>query len=174
MGSGVGDQNRNALAQLKPVVINNLTGYAQASGVDLYSQIHRVQRWNSHTPRTPPKQTAYIPLTERISESSISLNNELSGMQFSEEEQWSEILPPVPEVETNNASSLENSMRPNESIAEEFEFAVAIYDFPGEREGDLNFNEGDVIEVVYKGTHGWWTGRIGEDMGYFPASYVTL
>ena len=33
---------------------------------------------------------------------------------------------------------------------------------------------GDVIELINTGSDDWWKGSIGEQKGYFPASYVQV
>merc|ERR1712087_993214 len=51
---------------------------------------------------------------------------------------------------------------------------VADYDYNGEDESQLTFNEGDRIVVLEEDESGWWTGRLeknGKD-GYFPATYI--
>jgi lipid-binding SYLF domain-containing protein len=54
--------------------------------------------------------------------------------------------------------------------------AVALYSFAGEQDGDLPFKKGDVITIIQKSgsTDDWWTGRIGNVEGIFPANYVEL
>jgi len=54
--------------------------------------------------------------------------------------------------------------------------AVALYSFAGEQDGDLPFKKGDVITIIQKSnsTNDWWTGRIGNTEGIFPANYVEL
>ncbi|KAI9349130.1 hypothetical protein BDR26DRAFT_833741 [Obelidium mucronatum] len=49
---------------------------------------------------------------------------------------------------------------------------VALYDFQGQREGDLSFKVGDEIVVTQESANDWWTGRIGIREGVFPANYV--
>ncbi|KAJ3076175.1 SH3 domain-containing YSC84-like protein 1, partial [Rhizoclosmatium hyalinum] len=48
----------------------------------------------------------------------------------------------------------------------------ALYDFDGQRDGDLSFRAGDEIIVVQEAANDWWTGRIGAKEGVFPANYV--
>jgi hypothetical protein len=36
----------------------------------------------------------------------------------------------------------------------------ANFEYKGEREGDLTFGRGDVIEVLSKGDGEWWRGRV--------------
>lgn len=54
--------------------------------------------------------------------------------------------------------------------------AVALFSFSGQQDGDLPFNKGDSITIIQKSdsTDDWWTGRIGNDEGIFPANYVEL
>lgn len=54
--------------------------------------------------------------------------------------------------------------------------AVALYSFAGQEDGDLPFKKGDVITIIQKSnsTDDWWTGRIGNVEGIFPANYVEL
>ncbi|KAI9360872.1 hypothetical protein DFJ73DRAFT_815267 [Zopfochytrium polystomum] len=49
---------------------------------------------------------------------------------------------------------------------------VALYDFNGERDGDLSFSRGDVITVVKRNANEWWVGRLNGREGVFPANYV--
>ncbi|CAO3668476.1 unnamed protein product [Rhizopus stolonifer] len=54
--------------------------------------------------------------------------------------------------------------------------ARALYSFDGQQDGDLSFQEGEIITVTQKtdSQDDWWTGRIGERQGMFPANYVQL
>jgi amphiphysin len=55
-------------------------------------------------------------------------------------------------------------------------FAVALYAFAGEGQGDLNFREGDRIKVIKKtdSTDDWWQGELNGVQGSFPANYCKL
>lgn len=50
--------------------------------------------------------------------------------------------------------------------------AVALYDYDAVEEGELNFAEGAQIEILLKDDSGWWKGKVGEDVGWFPAEYI--
>lgn len=54
--------------------------------------------------------------------------------------------------------------------------AVALYSFAGQQDGDLPFRKGDSITIIQKSdsTDDWWTGRVGDSEGIFPANYVKL
>lgn len=54
------------------------------------------------------------------------------------------------------------------------ELALALYDFQGEREGDLAFKRGDIIEIVSKSDSGWWVGSLNDLKGVFPYNFVKL
>jgi hypothetical protein len=49
--------------------------------------------------------------------------------------------------------------------------AVALYTFDADQDGDLGFKKGDVITIVKRTEkkEDWWTGRIGDRVGIFPA-----
>ncbi|KAI9273533.1 hypothetical protein EDC94DRAFT_510779 [Helicostylum pulchrum] len=54
--------------------------------------------------------------------------------------------------------------------------AKALYAFDGQQQGDLSFQEGDVITIVQKtdSQDDWWTGKVNGQQGIFPANYVQL
>ncbi|XP_059468305.1 intersectin-2 isoform X3 [Neocloeon triangulifer] len=55
----------------------------------------------------------------------------------------------------------------------EGEYYMAMYPYQSAEQGDLSFNQGEVIFVSKKDGE-WWTGTIaGERTGLFPASYVS-
>jgi amphiphysin len=53
------------------------------------------------------------------------------------------------------------------------EYVIALYDFPGQNEGDLRFREGDRIRIVKKTQtdQDWWEGEVHGSRGSFPANY---
>jgi amphiphysin len=55
-------------------------------------------------------------------------------------------------------------------------YAVALYSFQGQGQGDLSFREGDRIKVVKKtdSTDDWWQGELNGVKGSFPANYCKL
>ena len=56
------------------------------------------------------------------------------------------------------------------------QYVTALYDFEGQSEGDLDFREGESINVVKKkeSTDDWWDGELRGRVGTFPANYVQL
>jgi amphiphysin len=55
-------------------------------------------------------------------------------------------------------------------------YAVALYAFEGQSQGDLSFKEGDQIKIVKKteSTDDWWDGELRGVRGQFPANYCKL
>ncbi|XP_071567656.1 intersectin-1 isoform X11 [Temnothorax nylanderi] len=51
------------------------------------------------------------------------------------------------------------------------EYYVALYRYDSTENGDLNFNQGEVILVTKKEGE-WWTGCVGNKSGIFPSNYV--
>lgn len=55
---------------------------------------------------------------------------------------------------------------------------TAVYDYAAQGEDELSLRRGEIVEVLSKdanisGDEGWWTGKIGDRVGIFPAVYVT-
>jgi len=50
---------------------------------------------------------------------------------------------------------------------------IALYNFKGTHEGELSFEEGDVIDLIQQINEGWWEGKLANDeRGIFPFNYV--
>lgn len=55
---------------------------------------------------------------------------------------------------------------------------TAIYNYKAQGEDELSLKRGDIIEVLttdakISGDEGWWTGKLGDNVGIFPANFVT-
>ncbi|KAL4814281.1 hypothetical protein BDW67DRAFT_186843 [Aspergillus spinulosporus] len=52
--------------------------------------------------------------------------------------------------------------------------AIALYTFDADQDGDLGFKKGEIITIIKRTEkkEDWWTGRIGDRVGIFPANYV--
>uniref|UniRef100_A0A7N8WUM8 Intersectin 1 (SH3 domain protein) n=1 Tax=Mastacembelus armatus TaxID=205130 RepID=A0A7N8WUM8_9TELE len=50
---------------------------------------------------------------------------------------------------------------------------VAMYTYESSEQGDLSFQQGDIVMVTRK-EGDWWTGMVGSKTGVFPSNYVKL
>lgn len=48
----------------------------------------------------------------------------------------------------------------------------AIYDFTPQREDELSFKQGDLLNIHSKEENGWWFGELNGQKGHFPSTYV--
>lgn len=48
-----------------------------------------------------------------------------------------------------------------------------MYTYESSEQGDLTFQQGDMI-LVTKKDGDWWTGTLGDKSGVFPSNYVRL
>lgn len=48
---------------------------------------------------------------------------------------------------------------------------VAMYTYESNEQGDLSFQQGDIVVVTRK-EGDWWTGMVGGKTGVFPSNYV--
>ncbi|KAI7824530.1 hypothetical protein BX661DRAFT_144852 [Kickxella alabastrina] len=55
------------------------------------------------------------------------------------------------------------------------QYVEALYDYVAQAQGDLEFKEGDRIELLKRteAKDDWWTGRLRGVVGVFPGTYVT-
>ena len=53
------------------------------------------------------------------------------------------------------------------------ETVTALYDYSAQAEGDLNFQAGDVIEIIQRtqNENEWWTGKLHGKQGQFPGKF---
>ncbi|MEJ1271487.1 GRB2-related adaptor protein 2 [Cricetulus griseus] len=57
-------------------------------------------------------------------------------------------------------------------VAGRVRWARALYDFEALEEDELGFRSGEMVEVLDSSNPSWWTGRLHNKLGLFPANYV--
>ncbi|XP_047403907.1 GRB2-related adapter protein 2 isoform X1 [Sciurus carolinensis] len=57
-------------------------------------------------------------------------------------------------------------------VAGRVRWARALYDFEALEDDELGFHSGEVVEVLDSSNPSWWTGRLHNKLGLFPANYV--
>ncbi|XP_026165745.1 intersectin-1 isoform X5 [Mastacembelus armatus] len=78
--------------------------------------------------------------------------------------------------ESGVSDSPPNGKRPSPSPtkpSESGEEYVAMYTYESSEQGDLSFQQGDIVMVTRK-EGDWWTGMVGSKTGVFPSNYVKL
>ncbi|KAJ3993257.1 hypothetical protein F5050DRAFT_1783003 [Lentinula boryana] len=100
-----------------------------------------------------------------ISSAPLDVSSKLASMSISPSITNSQpYITPKPE--------LAKPLSPHEGVAR----AIALYNFDGVEFGDLSLKKGDVIIVTKKtaSSDDWWTGKIENRKGIFPANFVEL
>ena len=73
----------------------------------------------------------------------------------------------------------ETAMQPDDylepqDILTRVETVIAKFTFHPQRDGELTLQKGDIVEVLEKREDGWWKGRLGQKMGWFPSNYIQM
>lgn len=74
---------------------------------------------------------------------------------------------------SESPASLKRVASPAAKPAPSGEEFIAMYTYESSEQGDLTFQQGDVI-LVTKKDGDWWTGTVGDKSGVFPSNYVRL
>ncbi|CAG8482657.1 6338_t:CDS:10 [Diversispora eburnea] len=94
---------------------------------------------------------------------SISLSNSLSNNNNRNNTSQSKVKPSVSKSPTKPPIA----PKPNLPLRQKPITALAMFDFLGEQEGDLEFHKGDTIVITKKtdSTNDWWTGKCNMQEG---------
>uniref|UniRef100_A0A3Q1K321 Intersectin 1 (SH3 domain protein) n=1 Tax=Anabas testudineus TaxID=64144 RepID=A0A3Q1K321_ANATE len=79
------------------------------------------------------------------------------------------ISPGISDSPPNGKRPSPSPTKPSDS-GEEY---VAMYTYESNEQGDLSFQQGDIVMVTRK-EGDWWTGMVGNKTGVFPSNYVKL
>ncbi|KAI1241426.1 hypothetical protein IHE44_0004899 [Lamprotornis superbus] len=74
---------------------------------------------------------------------------------------------------SESPASLKRVASPAAKAALSGEEYIAMYTYESSEQGDLTFQQGDLI-LVTKKDGDWWTGTLGDKSGVFPSNYVRL
>ncbi|KAM8821142.1 intersectin-1 isoform 5-T5 [Eudromia elegans] len=74
---------------------------------------------------------------------------------------------------SDSPASLKRVASPATKQAISGEEYIAMYTYESSEQGDLTFQQGDMI-LVTKKDGDWWTGTLGDKTGVFPSNYVRL
>ncbi|XP_010285482.1 PREDICTED: intersectin-1, partial [Phaethon lepturus] len=74
---------------------------------------------------------------------------------------------------SESPASLKRVASPATKAAMSGEEFIAMYTYESSEQGDLTFQQGDMI-LVTKKDGDWWTGTLGDKSGVFPSNYVRL
>ncbi|NXW80987.1 ITSN1 protein, partial [Hirundo rustica] len=74
---------------------------------------------------------------------------------------------------SESPASLKRVASPAAKAAMAGEEYIAMYTYESSEQGDLTFQQGDLI-LVTKKDGDWWTGTLGDKSGVFPSNYVRL
>lgn len=88
-------------------------------------------------------------------------------------QRFADVVEPL-ESEKNSPAFIQSIVaETNEGrAAEEEEWAVALFDFPGQTEDDLSFHKGALIQVLEHIDHEWRKGRLEGREGLYPAAFT--
>ncbi|XP_059676229.1 abl interactor 2 isoform X25 [Gavia stellata] len=160
---------------------------------------HPVQFYSMNRPasrHTPPTIGGSLPYRRPPSiTSQASLQNQMNGGPFYNQNPVSDTPPPPPPVDEPVFDESPPPPPPPEDYEEEeaavveysdpyaeedppwaprtyLEKVVAIYDYTKDKEDELSFQEGAIIYVIKKNDDGWYEGVMNGVTGLFPGNYV--
>ncbi|XP_051704242.1 abl interactor 2 isoform X39 [Oryctolagus cuniculus] len=160
---------------------------------------HPVQFYSMNRPasrHTPPTIGGSLPYRRPPSiTSQTSLQNQINGGPFYNQNPVSDTPPPPPPAEEPVFDECPPPPPPPEDYEEEeaavveysdpyaeedppwaprayLEKVVAIYDYTKDKEDELSFQEGAIIYVIKKNDDGWYEGVMNGVTGLFPGNYV--
>lgn len=82
---------------------------------------------------------------------------------------WSNASATTQNNEKNGAGSFVNNAAEKKKAQ-----CKAIYDFEAQNPGELEFKEGQIIDLLSQIDENWYEGQFNGKTGFFPISYVQI
>ncbi|KAI8580904.1 hypothetical protein K450DRAFT_235151 [Umbelopsis ramanniana AG] len=146
--------------------------------VKMYRQeVTAKQLLNGSIPPPEQAQVLYRALDAKFGGSSTMYNDQpVYGDQYEDSNSRGERFVPRQQSYQGTTPRSDSAYPGLDKAPREKNSARAMYDFAGEQKGDLSFKRGDIIHIVKRTSsqNDWWTGRIGDREGTFPANFVDL
>lgn len=77
------------------------------------------------------------------------------------------------DLTANSTAGFDNTNTPSTSTLPVLKPSCrALYDFEAQNDAELDFKEGDVINLISQVDENWYEGSLLGKTGYFPVSYV--
>ncbi|PKU37032.1 hypothetical protein llap_12664 [Limosa lapponica baueri] len=86
---------------------------------------------------------------------------------------WADFSSTMDSGSSESPASLKRVASPATKATTSGEEYIAMYTYESSEQGDLTFQQGDMI-LVTKKDGDWWTGTLGDKSGVFPSNYVRL
>lgn len=193
------DSKSDLISQIQTLFISKLKEVSMITSADLEEEISNIAHWSSKPlttlkrrskqedaleistgdyPKSPSRisveESSYHPDTPKLGSSVTDLHplNPLKNFKTSKLIYFQDDILPQPDI--SNTKSRQRIRRKSEGLALLRQFALAIYDFEGERPEDLSFSRGETVEILRTDDSGWWTGKLGNKIGTFPYNFVQL
>ncbi|CAG9331487.1 FCHO1 [Blepharisma stoltei] len=191
------DMEKSCILDRIRKILTNKLEVLDKSGLDLAEEIVQVKAWTSSLDDRIVQSTAKMfEYAQSDSEEDQGSEDSLKLSLPKEEELNQDLLPNKIDFENNfhapksdfesgfhaPKSDFESGLHPlnplRDIIKSSFEekplIGIALYDFEGELDEDLQFQKGDIIEILEQNETGWWIGRNDSRTGSFPYNFVQL
>lgn len=121
----------------------------------------------------------YLDVEREQPSSGHGLTNQISfsSVDYTVENEEQPAPEPIEEVQSPVQEQVPVAESPLQTIeTKPVSYCIALYDYDGEEDEELTFDEGQVIKVISKCAHGvddgWWRGELDGKVGNFPSLVV--
>ena len=79
---------------------------------------------------------------------------------------------PLPPTDSGSDKNSTNS--DTIQICDQAQPAIVKYNYTAQQQDEISLTKGEIVMVLEKSSDGWWNGKKGQVMGWFPSNYVEL